>query len=261
MICKEITKLLEQLAPIKYAEKWDNVGLIIGNYDREIKTIMVALDATDSVVQQAIDNNAEMLITHHPMIFSPLKKITTSNFLGNKIIDLIKNDICYYAMHTNLDVKFIADKSAQLLNLYNTKVLELCEDINENEGIGRVGFLKKAMNLQEFAYFVKDKFNVNNVRVFGDNNSIISKVAVCTGSGKSFISNVLRENADIYVTGDIDYHTAIDAMQQGLNIIDAGHFGTEHFIMAYIKEYLENNLNDKTIKIIEALETPDFKVM
>ena len=124
MKCLKIIKLLEELAPLKYAEDWDNPGLLAGRAEKDIHKIMVALDPSETVISQAVEQNVDMLITHHPMIFKPIKKISTQSFIGRKLVKLIQNDISYYAMHTNFDCAMMALEAGRRLGLKNIRVLE-----------------------------------------------------------------------------------------------------------------------------------------
>ena len=163
-------------------------------------------------MDEAVAAGADMILTHHPMIFSGIKKINNHTFTGRKILRLIKEDIPYFAMHTNYDVIGMADLSAEHLKLQDTR---------------------------EFGKYVKECNHLPDVRVYGDLDRKIETVAICTGSGKSMIGDVMAAGADVYVTGDIDYHTAIDTMADGLAIVDAGHYGTEYIFA----EAMEKELN------------------
>lgn len=269
--------ILEQLSPLKYAMTWDNVGLLVGREEKEVKTIMIALDATDEVIDQAISKNVDMLITHHPLIFSSMKRITEDGFIGSRILKLIGNDISYYAMHTNFDVAGMAEAAADKIDLIDREVLEpiyIEEDeksINiiesnqyKTQGIGRTGNFIKVMTLEECARFVKQRFDLEYVTVSGELTSKIDRVSISTGSGKSFVEKAIKQKAQLLITGDIDHHTAIDAKARGLSIIDAGHFGTERFMVSYVKDYLENYLKNKiniNIAIIIAKETSPFQIV
>ena len=125
MKCSEIIKLMEKVAPPEYACNWDNCGLLVGRKDKEVKKIMVALDATRNVIDQARIQNVDMLITHHPMIFSGMKKVTYDDFIGRKVMMLVANDISYYAAHTNMDAAVMADIAADRIELINAKPLEV----------------------------------------------------------------------------------------------------------------------------------------
>lgn len=371
MKCKDIIKALEELAPVKYAEEWDNVGLLAGNKEKEVKRVMIALDATEDVIGQAIIKQVDMLITHHPMIFSSMKRITYDNFIGKKIIKLIQNDISYYAMHTNFDVMVMAEAGAKKLNIFRTRILdptyyekrykivvfvptdsgekvreamtkegaghvgtysnctfhtqgmgtymplegtnpyigtvnelsftpeyrletivteeirdkvitamlrvhpyeEVAYDVYElhretaDQGVGKYGYLEEDKTLGELAQIVKEKFGLDQVKVSGDLEQKAGLVAVSPGAGKSLVKAAIKVGAQVLVTGDIDHHTAIDGLEQGLSIIDGGHFGTEHLMVDYVKDYLEVYFNrqydeiwdmNKHIEIITAKEKSPF---
>ena len=239
MRCSEICALLEQEYGMEYACEWDNVGLLAGRHGKEVKKILLALDATDEVVRLAVDTKADMLITHHPMIFSPMKRVTDEDMNGRRLMELIRNDISYYAMHTNYDTRGMADLAARLLNMQECTVLQ---EVKDGEGIGRVGVLPQKMTLQECAALVKEAYQIPSVRIFGAADTQVYKAAICPGAGKSTAREALRFGCDVYITGDIDHHTGIDAVDQGLCIIDAGHYGIEHIFMKDVKEYLEKVL-------------------
>lgn len=260
MRCKDIIAVLEELSAVSYAENWDNVGLLAGRGDKEIESVMLALDATDEVVEQAVRQGASMLLTHHPLVFQPLSKVTTEDFIGRRMFRLIQKDICYYALHTNFDVMGMADAAADELRLRERQVLDITyEDEIAKEGIGRFGRLPRIMTLKECAEYVKKRFELSSVQVFGEPDTELEKAAVCPGSGKSFIQKAVQMGADVYITGDIDHHSGLDALAQGMCVIDAGHFGLEHIFKAYMKEYLGRKL--PALKVYEAAEESPFWVI
>lgn len=239
MKCGEIIEKLETLSPEAYAEEWDNIGLLAGRRDKEVAMLYIALDATDEVVDDAVRVGADMLLTHHPLIFKKLSRVNTDDFIGRRIYTLIKNDISYYAMHTNFDVMGMADAAADELGLKDRKVLNVTfEDEISKEGCGRAGKLERRMSLEELAELVKKSFNVPNVRVFGNLGDIVETAAVMPGSGGSFIKDAVSAGADVMITGDIDYHEGIDAAAQGLAVIDAGHYGVEKLFIPYMEEFI-----------------------
>lgn len=239
MRCSEICAVLEREYSPEYACDWDNVGLLAGRRDKEVKRILLALDATDETVHMAVSQKADMLITHHPMIFSPIKRVTDEDMVGRRLLLLIQNDISYYAMHTNYDTRGMADMAARTLNLTECAVLE---EIKDGEGIGRVGMLPREMTLAECAGFVKEAYHIPSVKIFGDSEKPVRRAAVCPGAGKGSMKEVLKFRCDVYITGDIDHHAGIDAVDQGLGIIDAGHYGTEYLFMDDVRDYLERKL-------------------
>lgn len=260
MKCKELIERMENDFPVEKAYDWDNVGLLAGRDDKEIKKIYVALDATDDVIKEAIEWGADMLLTHHPLIFSPLKKINNQNFIANRIIKLIQADISYYAMHTNYDIVKMADLASERLGLVDTKPLEI-SSWNEKEGLGKIGYLKTDdyMELKEYAQVVKKAFGLNEVKVFGALEKQIRKIAILPGSGKSAIEEAILQNADVLITGDIGHHEGIDAISRGLAILDAGHYGIEHIFIKDMCNYLLE-FNEITVDKFEKEEIIDFKI-
>ena len=248
MKASELTDWLEKEFPSSAAEDWDNVGLLVGDDQKEISHIFLALDLTDRVLEEAVSCGADMIITHHPMIFSGLKKINTHDFTGRKVIRLIQEDIPYYAMHTNYDVLGMADLSADYMKLENPSVLSVTEEREgEIQGFGRVGNLSDRMTLREYAQLVKKSLKLKDVKVYGNLDSEVGRAAVCTGSGKSMIQDAIAAGAEVYVTGDIDHHTGIDAVAQGLALIDAGHYGTEYIFMDAVKKELNQAFPELTV--------------
>ncbi|MCF2569569.1 Nif3-like dinuclear metal center hexameric protein [Mediterraneibacter glycyrrhizinilyticus] len=252
MQCKEIMQVIEAAYPRSAALDFDNVGLLAGRAGKEVNRVYLALDATDAVIDRAIEAGADMLITHHPLIFSPMKRVTDEDFIGRRVVKLIQSDIAYYAMHTNYDVLGMATLSEKILGIKNSQVLDvtMCEDGNE-EGIGRVGDLEKPMTLEECCVYVKHKLKLGSLKVFGDMNGIVSRLAVSPGSGKSAVTPAIAKGADVLVTGDIGHHDGLDAVEQGLAVIDAGHYGTEYIFIDDMKHFLEDKL-----PVLDIMTTP-----
>lgn len=249
MYCEAIIRILEEHSPREYALDWDNTGLLVGSSEKEIKRIYIALDASDEVIEEAVSWEADMLITHHPMIFRGLKQITADDFIGRRVIKLIQNDISYYAMHTNFDVMGMADLAAAIIDLSDSRVLDVTADCEgRQEGIGRIGMLFEPMTLTACGQFVREAFELEQVKIFGNPQTIVAAAAISPGSGKSEINNALLAGAQVLITGDIDHHDGIDAAAQGLNIIDAGHYGLEHIFINYMKKYLVNKCEGLEIR-------------
>ena len=248
MKIRDVIKKIEEKYPIYIKEKWDNVGFLVGNKESEITKVIVTLDVTMDVIDEAIEKGANLIISHHPFIFDSIKNVTASTILGNKIIKLIKHDISVYSMHTNLDM---ADDG---LNDYLAQKLELVdvEKLNPDkfeDAYMRVGNLKYEMTLKEFANFIKQKLMLEHIiLVSQDESKNVKKIAICSGSGKSFIKDSMKMKVDCYVTGDINYHTALDALEDDFNIIDAGHFGTEKIVTELLAKYLQENIEVEIIK-------------
>ena len=190
----DIIKVMDGIAPPNLAEPWDNVGLLVGRSSNTVKKLMVALDVSPEVVEQAVEHKVQMLVTHHPVIFDPIKKMTDRSWLHKLLLDCAENKIAVYSAHTSLDSVLggVNDVLAEKIGLLHTEVL--VPAAGGEAGLGRVGSLH---------------------------------VAVCGGAGAEFIDEALAAGADTFVTGDVKYHTAQNAVYSGLNIIDATHQGTE----------------------------------
>lgn len=250
----EIIEILEKLSPRQYACEWDNVGLLVGRKDKEVHRIMIALDASKQVVSLAVKEKADMLITHHPMIFSSVKKVNDEQFITRKILTLAENGICCYAMHTNFDaVGGMAELAAgeQYLNLSDTSPIESGE--SGDIGMGRYGKLPKPMTAEQAAEYVKEKFDIPFVLLYQskeERDTIYDRIAVMPGSGKSEMGMVREKGYSLYLTGDFGHHEGLDAMDMGLSVIDATHYGLEHIFIAFIHDYLKKMSGD--IDIITA---------
>lgn len=238
MLCQDIIKILEEQSPREYALSWDNVGLLVGRRNKDVKKILLAVDATYDVCKQAVDDNVDMIITHHPMIFSSMKCINSDTVLGEKILSLVESGIACYAMHTNFDTKGgMATLAADMLSLTEQEILE---ETCEGEGIGRIGKIKRPLTVVELAEIIKEKFDLNNVMIYGDIHKKVERIGICPGSGKSVIDVAIQKEVQCLVTGDIGHHEGIDAVDGGLIIIDASHYGIEKIFMKYMHGYLKD---------------------
>lgn len=252
MLCKDIIREIERTYPKHAALEWDNVGLLVGRMEKDVKKIYVALDATDEVIDDAIVKQADMLVTHHPLIFSPLKKITDDHFIGSRVVKLIQHDISYYAMHTNYDVLGMAELSGVILGLDGAEVFEVT-DTESVEGIGRIGNLSTELSLRQCCELVKEKFHLDTVKVFGNLDRKVKRVAISPGSGKHMTEIAVEKHADVLVTGDIDHHEGIDAVERGVAVIDAGHYGLEHIFIEDMINYFRENLNQIDVEKAEII--------
>ncbi len=248
MKCRELIAVLEELAPEALAESWDNVGLLAGRFEKEITTVLIAVDASSPVVEEAIRRGADLLLTHHPLIFSGCKRVNDGDFIGRRLVSLLRHDICCYAMHTNFDIRGMADAAADRFDLRERQaLLPAGEADGKAEGIGRFGTLPKTMTLRECAESVKEAFGLESVRIFGDGEKSLTRAAICPGSGRSALGRALELKADVLITGDIDHHTGIDAMEQGLSILDAGHYGLEKLFAPYMESWLKERCRELTV--------------
>lgn len=238
---------LEKWIKPELIDTWDNTGFQIGDNNIEVKKILLALDLDREVLDYAIDNNIDMIITHHPVIFRPIESITNTSYKGRLIMDAIKNNILIYNAHSNLDLvdKGVNDQFAKLLEMRNVEKLSDTVKVDQMDyGYGRIGEIEE-INILDFLEKVKSKLKADHLIVYGDlNNKVVSRIAVCGGSGAGFIDDAILNNAQVYVTGDIKYHDAQLAYENDLILIDASHYDTEKIILPIIKEYLIEKFAD-----------------
>lgn len=252
----EIINLLNKWVPSYLVDDWDNTGFQIGDPEKEVKNILLSLDLDREVLEKALDKKVDMIITHHPIIFKPLKSITKTTYKEKLIYNIIREDIVVYNAHTNLDLTTdgVNDALANILTIKNTEPLKIVHKETENDiyllnnsetiyGYGRIGEIKK-MPLLNFLDNVKERLKTDYLTVYGDLDKEIKRVAVCGGSGSSFIYDAYSKGADIYITGDIKYHEAQYANELGLTIVDAGHYHTEKVVLPVIKKHIEENTQD-----------------
>ncbi|HSH35346.1 Nif3-like dinuclear metal center hexameric protein [Schnuerera sp.] len=365
MKAKKIINLLNQWALPYLIDEWDNTGFQIGDPQKDIKKILVSLDLDRKVLERAVDEKVQMIITHHPVIFKPLKSITKLTYKEKLIYDLIREDIVVYNAHTSLDLTLggVNDVLANLLGIDNTEPLKIVyeesllklvifvpndyvssirkvlgqagggwignyshctfntegigtfkplegtkpfigktniiEEVEETRietivkerdlnrildeviknhpyeevaydiyplinkgkvyGYGRIGEVEEIF-LSNYLDIIKDSLMVGNIIVYGNQDRKVKKVAVCGGSGSSFIHDAYLKGADIFITGDVKYHEAQYADELGLTIIDAGHYHTEKVILPEIKKYINENLTEKIDIIINDESSPPYVV-
>lgn len=352
---QKIIEIIDQLAPPKLATEWDNVGLLVGDYSAEVKKVMVSLDVTEAVLDQAIDQEVDLIISHHPLIFKELKTIRTDQTVGRLVIKAIRQGINIFAAHTNLDIAKggVNDLLAEKLGLTSLEPLKITSNdqlfklvvyipagheeelrqalsergagwignyshctfqttgtgtfkphlgtapyigrqdslekvkevrletivpasrlgkviegmlkehpyeevaydlyplINRGEefGLGRIGYLPETVTYQEYLSQIKQVLNLHYLRYVGDLQRQIRKVAICGGSGSSYISTAAAKGADLYITGDVDFHSAQLAESVDLALIDAGHYWTEVLIVPHLVNILEAFFNRESMLV------------
>lgn len=259
---RDVERVLDEMVRPGLAEAWDNVGFLIGRKEKTVKVILVALDFSQEVCEQAVTLKADMIVTHHPAIFTPMKSLTDTDWRSELVLRAAERGMAVYCAHTNLDSALggVNDVLAKTLELENIESLR-GED-EALQGIGRLGFLPEPLTLEAFIGRVKCSLRLNHVRVAGRCDKI-KKVAVCGGSGMDFLEDVLRAGADVYVTGDVKYHAAQDAVARGLTVIDAGHQGTELPVVNDFADRLALRLAraNYDAKVLVAKETPVLRTI
>lgn len=242
MKAKEIRDILNEAAPEEYALNWDNSGLILGREEKEIKRILITVDVDDAAVKKAIDENVDMILSHHPLVFQAVKRITDEEFIGRRVLKLLQSDIVYFSMHTNYDICRMGVLVAEQLGLCGTVPLEETGEWKGSPcGIGICGNLFEPESLNSFARRVKVEFGLEEIRCFGKDKTV-RRIAVCPGSGGSVVEQAILKDADVFLSGDIGHHTGIDASARGMAVLDAGHYGLEYLFMEDMKKFLEERV-------------------
>ena len=249
MKIQEVTDFLESIAPRKLAESYDNVGLLTGKFEQIIRGILFSLDATEDIVLEAINNSCNMIICHHPIIFSGLKKINGYHYVEKAIIAAIKNDIAIYAIHTNLDNVLksgVNEKIAQKINLQNLSILRpLADSIHTGSGV--IGHLQHEMSTDYFLKLIKSKFNCAVIRHTKILKPTVQHIAICGGSAAFLIKDAIMAKADVFITADVKYHEFFEANGQ-ITILDIGHFESEQFTIELLFELISQKFTNFALR-------------
>ena len=246
MNIREIIDALERFAPLPLQDDYDNSGLQVGTTETEVSGVLLCLDVTRQVVDEAIRNGCNMIVSHHPLLFRPLKKLTDDN-IGSIVIDAVRAGITIYASHTNLDnaSKGVNLRIAQILGLTSVKPLDEQPDGN---GAGIIGLFKEPMTEQELLALIKDKFGVTCIRHNRELGRLIKRMAVCGGAGAFLADKAVEQGADAFMTGEIGYHRffGYDGM---IKLIETGHFESEQFTVDLIADILKESFPE--LKVIK----------
>ncbi len=236
---QKVLACMEKFAPYALAESWDNCGLLAGDPQHPVTRVLCALDVTEAVVQEAIDTQAQVIVAHHPLIFTSVSRITTEQPVGRILRRVIANDIAVICMHTNADCAQggVNDALAQALKLQNIINMEA----GENGALGRVGDLPYAMTQRDFAQYVKMQLCAGGVR-FAQGNREVRRVAVSGGACGKMMDFAIGKGADAFVIGDCSYDIMQRAEALGLTLVDAGHFPTENPVIPVIADYISGNI-------------------
>jgi dinuclear metal center YbgI/SA1388 family protein len=229
MKISDIIHHLETIAPGQYQEAYDNSGLIAGDIATECKGVLVSLDCTEEIVKEAFEKKCNLIVSHHPLIFRPVRRIHPVDETGRTLMAAIKSDIAIYAIHTNLDniISGVNATIADRLALINREILLPRAD-QESIGSGLIGDLKKAVPETQLLRNLKDEFNIPVIRHSPLTGKPVSRVALCGGSGSFLIPNALQRGAGFFISADIKYHAFFEGDKK-MVIADIGHFESEQF--------------------------------
>lgn len=258
----DLLACLDQIAPAHLAESWDNVGLLIGDSQREVRSLLLGLDPTLSLLEEAISLGADTLLTHHPCIFTPLHSVQVATPSGAFLEKALRHEINVIACHTNFDsaVAGVSDVLGIALGLDDLEPLRPIDPEN-TQGIGRLGAYRSAVSFDVFMQRVFETLKSPAVQIAGKPPQKIRSVALCGGSGSDLAEVAFRRGADVYLSSEIKHSTARWAEEAGFCIIDASHYATEKPAMAFLANLLETQSrdNDWDIEILQStLEKPAF---
>lgn len=259
----QVIAAMESLWPLNLQEGWDASGVVAGRPEQKIQRIHWAVDPVQAVADEAVAYGADLLITHHPLFLRPVTSMAATTFKGKVIHTVVENSCALITAHTNADsaVGGVSDVLAEILGLENIVPLAAAEDGLAEEGIGRVGTLQKVMRLEEFAARVYSAMPAvaGGVRVAGDPDGIVSKVAITGGAGDSLFDRVREHEADVYITADLRHHPASEAREQAMMesdrpyLIEVSHFASEWLWLPAGANALERALADEGLTVTSAV--------
>ena len=265
-----VAQIMEKIAPKSWAEDWDNVGLLVGSGSAPVKRILIALDGTLEVVEEAKAFGAQLIVAHHPIIFRPLKNLRADNTAAQIPLRLLQHQIGYYASHTNLDQSIFSSSRVlgEVLELEEMKILEgPADDLmsnqqrSEDRGYGVSGYLthpeklgllwKRLLDRLSRPGVFAQPYELSGVRLAGALEKEVRKIAIVNGSGSRFVPKALFKGADLFISGDLDHHAVLDALEGGMAVGDLGHFLSEAPMLQAMYQYLsaEKSLQEIEIRV------------
>jgi dinuclear metal center YbgI/SA1388 family protein len=261
----DVIHIVEEIAPPQYAAAWDNTGLQIGSPDTPVRSILVALDVTQGVVREALRKKVNLIISHHPLFFQPIRQVRTDSGAGRLLGPLLKGDIAVYAAHTNLDVARggVNDLLGRALGVRDWTPLQERPDA-EGGSFGSIGELPQAQSLSELIEHLKKTLGIASVRVVGPNGKKVKRIAFCCGSGASLLSEVRRATPDLFITGDLKYHDAMNFLLEGIPALDVGHFASEEGIRKALAQRIRRAIAKRGASIpvyVSRAEHDPFHIM
>ena len=247
----EVFAFLQEKAPFELQEDFDNAGFLVGRAGADVSKILVSLDITQDVVQEAAEQGVRLIVAHHPVIFGKIAEMTDQTVTGKVLLDLAENRIAAICAHTNLDAVEDGVNDALALRLGLTDIGPLRQTGVDGQGrpygIGRVGMIPE-QPLYDFAMAVKQMLGANGIRLV-DGGKPVHKVAVGGGACADFMTDALARGCDTFVTSDVKYHQFLDAKALGLNLVDAGHYPTENVICSVLRDWLAERFPQTAVSV------------
>lgn len=250
MKLNQIIDIIEQKAPLALQESWDNSGWQIHLGNPDISRVLVSLEVNGDVISEAIEKDVQLIVCHHPLIFGGIKSVDSNTVSGNNICRLILNEISVYATHTPFDKCEGGnnDYLASLTGLENIQIIA-----GDESEICRMGSLKEAVTVRQLMEHLGERTgqDIRNYKLVGHPDQLVHHIGMCTGAGAEFMDQAAAAGCDLFITGDVKYHTAHHAKELGLALLDMGHFGSEQIFTENMAEILRNDA-DYTIEVLES---------
>ncbi len=240
----DIAGFLEGIFPLSCEEKWDNSGLQLGSFDDEVSSVLIALDVDVPVVEEAVDKKANLLLTHHPLFFKPLKKLDYSSYMGRLVRMLVSSKISVYSVHTNFDNAFGGMNDILLEMLSLSSDVPLVRHPNPGcGGAGRVVELQVPWKVADVIRKVRESWGIDMLSYVGSLDRSVRKFAVCGGSGADFIENCVSLEVELYITADVKHHEAVFARRNGVDLLILNHFEMENASLGGLRNLLASEFS------------------
>jgi dinuclear metal center YbgI/SA1388 family protein len=239
-----VAECLEQFAPCALAAEWDNVGLLVGDRQWPVERVMTCLTVTPETVAEALEGRASLVVTHHPLPFHALKKITADTTAGHLLLKLITARVAVYSPHTAFDSARAGINQHLAIGVGLQEIVPLVTSgAGESDvGVGRCGTLGEYFTLKDLVERVKGFLGINRVQVVGRDEQPVARVGIACGSGGSLLTSAIDNNCDCLVTGETSYHTCLEAAARGVALVLPGHFASERFALLSLADYLGDSL-------------------
>mgnify|MGYP002586790052 FL=1 len=251
----DIFAKLNEHAPVELKMGFDNVGQLAGRSDRTVDRVLVSLDITDAVIEEARTMGAQLIVSHHPLTFEGLKRVTDAGATERKFLSIIEGGISAICMHTNLDAAEggVNDTLAAALG---AKVLD---KLNKEENVSRLCELPEELSFAEFLKLVKDRLSANGLRYAGSERNV-KRLGLCGGAGAGDLDLAIASGCDTFLTADVKHHQFIQANEDGINLVDAGHFSTENVVVPVLQRWLNEDFPDLDVRISSHTQPERFYI-
>ncbi|MFI3279111.1 MAG: Nif3-like dinuclear metal center hexameric protein [Rikenellaceae bacterium] len=255
---KDVASAIEEFAPLNYQASYDNAGLVVGRSSSEVRGVLLAVDVTEEVIEEAKAAGANLIITHHPIVFHPLKRFNSEGYVERCVEEAIRSDIALYACHTNLDSTpgGMSWRLATMLGLENLTLLQSTSS-EENVGFGVIGELSEPKSFDDFIESMASKLSLSAIRYSKPIERAVSRVALCTGSGGSLMSTVKKSGVDLYITGDLKYNDFMEPTGE-FTVVDIGHFESEYCAIDLLFDILSKKMFNFAVRKSEASCNPIY---